>query len=113
MSKRVPYSEEKKKKISESCKGRIAWNKGLKKDLDERVNQNALAIEKAMQAGIKNGTIKRPPMSESNKRKLSERQSLNNSGGKTKWFEVAGQKIQGTWERNIAIKFEELKVAEV
>ena len=28
MSKRVPCSEEKKKKISESCKGRIAWNKG-------------------------------------------------------------------------------------
>jgi len=29
MRKRVPCSEEKKRKISESCKGRKAWNKGL------------------------------------------------------------------------------------
>jgi hypothetical protein len=28
MTKRIPCSEEKKKKISESCKGRVAWNKG-------------------------------------------------------------------------------------
>lgn len=44
------------------------------------------------------------------KRKISEKLSINNKGGRAKWYEVAGQKVQGTWERNIALKFEELGV---
>ena len=36
--------------------------------------------------------------------------SINNKGGRSKWYEVAGQKVQGTWERNIALKFEELGI---
>lgn len=44
------------------------------------------------------------------KKKLSIKQSLNNSGGKCKWYEVAGQKVQGTWERNVALKLEELGI---
>lgn len=36
--------------------------------------------------------------------------SLHNPGGKCKWFEVAGQKVQGSWERDIALKFEQLKI---
>ena len=87
-----------------------AWNKGLSKKTDERIRQLGYTISKNQKEAFKNGTRKPTKMSEENKIKLSERQSLNNSGGKTKWFEVAGQKIQGTWERNIAIKFEELKI---
>ena len=41
---------------------------------------------------------------------LSIRQSLHNSGGRCKWYEVAGQKVQGSWERDIASKFEEIGV---
>jgi hypothetical protein len=41
---------------------------------------------------------------------LSKQQSIKNRGGKSKWFEVTGQKVQGTWERNIALKFEELGI---
>lgn len=41
---------------------------------------------------------------------LSIKQSLNNSGGRCKWYEVSGIKVQGTWERNIAEKFNELNV---
>lgn len=33
--------------------------------------------------------------------------SINNKGGRCKWYDVAGQKVQGTWERDLAIKFEE------
>ena len=46
-------------------------------------------------------------MGEAARRAVSKRQSLNNSGGRCKWFEVAGQKVQGTWERDMALKFEE------
>lgn len=45
-----------------------------------------------------------PVMSEKHRKATSERQSLNNSGGRCKWFEVDGQRVQGTWERDIADK---------
>ncbi len=44
------------------------------------------------------------------KRKISEKLSVNNKGGRTKWYEVSGQKVQGTWERNIALKFDEIGI---
>lgn len=44
------------------------------------------------------------------RKRLSEKQSLNNSGGKSKWFDINGIKVQGTWERDIAIKFNELNI---
>ena len=44
------------------------------------------------------------------KRKISQKLSINNKGGRSKWYEVAGQKVQGTWERNVALKFEELGI---
>ena len=44
------------------------------------------------------------------KRKIGEKLSINNKGGRAKWYEVAGQKVQGTWERNVALKFQELGI---
>jgi hypothetical protein len=44
------------------------------------------------------------------KHKISQKLSINNKGGRAKWYEVAGQKVQGTWERNVALKFEELGI---
>lgn len=41
---------------------------------------------------------------------LSINQSLNNKGGRCKWFEVSGIKVQGTWERDIAIKLNESSI---
>ncbi len=43
-------------------------------------------------------------------RKISEKLSINNKGGRAKWYEVAGQNVQGTWERDIAMKFEQLNI---
>lgn len=43
-------------------------------------------------------------MSEERRAQLSERFSLNNPGGKCKWYDVGGVKVQGTWERDIAMK---------
>lgn len=64
----------------------VAWNKGLP------------------------GTFAGKKHTEESKRKISEKLSINNKGGRSKWYEVAGQKVQGTWERNVALKFEELGI---
>lgn len=44
------------------------------------------------------------------RKQLSIEQSTYNRGGKSKWYEVSGQKVQGTWERNVAEKFNELGI---
>lgn len=85
-------------------KGNPSWNKGLTKFTDKRVEKNGQSVSKS-----KKGKKGRPH-SEETKRKISLKLSINNKGGKSKWYNVAGQKVQGTWERNCALKFEELKV---
>ena len=85
-------------------KGVPAWNKGLNKETDERVAKNALSISVA--------TKGRPGRKHTNetKEKLSKIMSVNNRGGRCKWYTVSGQKVQGTWEKNIANKFDELGI---
>ena len=85
-------------------KGTIAWNKGLTKETDSRVAKNGLSVSISTK-----GRLGRPHTEES-KRKISQKLSINNKGGRAKWYEVAGQKVQGTWERNVALKFEELGI---
>lgn len=84
--------------------GTPAWNKGLTKESDDRVAKNALAVSVSTK-----GRLGRPH-TEDTKRKISQKLSINNKGGRSKWYEVAGQKVQGTWERNCALKFEELDI---
>lgn len=77
-------------------KGTPSWNKGLTKKTDERVLKNTESVSKTIQNQIKNGTYVPRKMGDDAKRKLSERQSIKNSGGKSKWYEVNGIKVQGT-----------------
>ena len=67
-------------------------------------SKNAAAVSKATRGR------KGVPQTEENKRKTSIRMSLHNPGGKAKWYVVAGQKVQGTWERDIAITFENMGI---
>lgn len=78
-------------------KGKPAWNKGLK------------GVQVSPSKG-KPGTFTGKKHTEEAKRKISQRLSINNNGGRSKWYEVAGQKVQGTWEQNIALKFEEFGI---
>ena len=78
-------------------KGSPAWNKGLK------------GVQVSPMKG-KPGTFTGRKHTDESKRKIGEKLSINNKGGRAKWYEVAGQKVQGTWERNVALKFEELGV---
>ena len=49
-------------------------------------------------------------MGEEARLRISKAQSANNRGGFCKWYKVAGQKVQGTWERDMALRFEETGV---
>lgn len=44
------------------------------------------------------------------RKELSIQQSLKNRGGKSKWFDVGGVKVQGTWEKKVAEKLTELNI---
>ena len=62
------WSEESKKKLSDSCKGRIPWNKGLKTGpKSEEFRKKRSEYMK----GNKNGVGKGKPWSEENKKKIS------------------------------------------
>lgn len=78
------------------------WNRGLRKDTDIRVRRNGASVSSTMQNKVKLGLFIPNKMTQAEKEKLSIRQSLNNSGGKSKWFEINNIKVQGTWELEIA-----------
>jgi predicted nuclease of restriction endonuclease-like RecB superfamily len=84
--------------------GKPAWNRGLTKETSEIVKSLSEKISKTMtgRTGHKH--------SEETKQKISEQRSINNKGGRSKWFEIAGQRVQGTWELNVALKFEEHEI---
>lgn len=48
----------------------------------------------------KNGPNK---MGKEARERISIAQSTHNNGGKSKWFEINGIKVQGTWERDFAL----------
>ena len=83
-------------------KGCVPWNKGLTKDTDDRVKQYANSISALMKEQVACGTYVPPTMSDKARMELSERQSLNNSGGRCKWYDVNGTSVQGTYERQFA-----------
>lgn len=87
-------------------KGIDAWNKGLTKDTDGRVRQNSDSVSKTLREKVSNGTYIPRRMCASARQILSEKQSLNNSGGKSKWFDVAGKRVQGTYEKQFAEQME-------
>jgi len=77
--------------------GTTPWNKGK------------IGLQEAWNKGLP-GTFLGRKHTEDAKQKISEKLSINNKGGRAKWYTVAGQRVQGTWERNVALKFEELGI---
>jgi hypothetical protein len=91
-------------------RGEIPWNKGLTKETDERVAKNAKSLSNTIQKQIRDGVYVARKMGEDSKKILSEIQSLKNRGGKSKWYEINGTKVQGSWEYNIALILNALKI---
>lgn len=85
--------------------GKPAWNKGLK-GVQVSWNKGLPSPNK----GKKLEEIVGEERASVIKKNISRAMSINNKGGRAKWYEVAGQKVQGTWERNVALKFEELGI---
>lgn len=91
-------------------KGRVPWNKGLTKENDNRIALAAKKIKEAVSNSIKNGTFKVCKMSIDARNRQSKRMSSKNLGGRSKWFDIDGKKVQGTWEKRIAEKMVSLEI---
>jgi hypothetical protein len=105
----LTHKGEKSNLIAYNKKG-LTWNKGMTKATDQRVFKLGREISKTILRQIKEGKFVKRKMSEDAKNRLSIEQSLRNRGGKCKWYEVNGIKVQGTWERNLALKMSELEI---
>ena len=86
------------------------WNKGLTK------HDHPSIMAKSIETSQRNPHIYRKdfsgrPHTEEAKQKISRALSINNKGGRCKWYEVSGQKVQGTWERDFAVRLDEMGIA--
>jgi len=90
------------------------WNKGLTKETDARVLRSSKTISKVIRNKVANGSFNKSGWSlwtQKQKEYWSKRMSSNNQGGKSKWFEVSGYKVQGTWERDFALKLNDYNIS--
>lgn len=87
-----------------------SWNTGLTKESDDRIAKYG----QTLRIGYRTKTIHHPwlgrHLEEEHKQKISKKLSINNKGGRCNWFEVEGQKVQGTWEKNLAEHMTKLKI---
>lgn len=97
-------------KTGSKTKGRVSHRKGLTKETSEEIRKTAEKVSATAQRKIAEGTFVPTRMGQEARKKLSVEQSLNNRGGKCKWFDYKGQKLQGTWELNIAKKLDEMNI---
>lgn len=105
----INISTEGKKKRGKPV-GLSAWNKGLTKETDNRIMRQSENNSKTIKQQLQNGTYIPRIMGVDARKELSERQSLRNTGGRCKWFIVNDVAVQGTWERDIALKLNELGI---
>ena len=89
---------------------RKAYNKGLTKNNNEGVRKNSEILKE----GYRTGRIKPSFLGKTHSIKtreiISSKVSLNNKGGRCKWYIVDNQKVQGTWERDLATKMSSLNI---
>jgi hypothetical protein len=103
----VCLAQQAKAKLPKQKRGRpfgaIAWNKGLTKETSEIVKRNSDSMAKTTRQKVKDGTYVVSRMGEEARIRTSKRMTKHNPGGKCKWYEVNGIKVQGRWERDFAI----------
>lgn len=93
------------------AQGTKPWNYGLTSDNDYRVKLGAQNLSKTIKKKVDDGTFQVNRAGLIARMQTSKRQSEQNSGGKAKWFTVAGKKVQGTWERDFAKRLEDQHIA--
>ena len=97
-------------KTGKANKGKVSHRKGLTKYTSDEIRRTSEKVAIKQRQRVADGTYVPIKMSDESRKRLSEEQSLKNRGGKCKWFEYAGQKLQGTWELNVAKKLDELSI---
>lgn len=86
-------------------KKRVAWNKGLSKESDLRVKSYGNSISRSI-SGESNPFYGHEHSCDT-KNRIGEKLSINNKGGRCKWYDVRKvdgsiTKVQGTWEKRFA-----------
>lgn len=90
--------------------GRPSHRKGLTKETSEEIRKTSEKVKTTMRARVASGEYIPRSMGIEARQRLSVEQSLNNRGGKCRWYEYHGQKLQGTWELNVAMKLDEMNI---
>lgn len=85
----------------------IPWNKGLTKDTDNRVKKGGETFKERVNNGDIKLYWKNNHHTNETKKKIGEKLSKNNNGGRCKWFNFKRKngeevKLQGTWEVRFA-----------
>jgi hypothetical protein len=101
----IEYSKNKAGRQSKSN-----YRKGLTKETSEEIRKTSEKVSKTMKEKVANGTYIPIPWTDERRHALSVEQSLNNRGGKCKWFTYKGYKLQGRWELAVAKKLDELNI---
>lgn len=81
---------------------RLIWNKGLTCETSTVMKQLVAKKVKRYRDGELIGSFKGRHHSSESKKLISQKLSINNKGGRCKWYTVNGQKVQGTWEKSVA-----------
>ena len=89
---------------------KTSWNKGLSNETDNRVKEISRKNSILLQEKVKNGTYIPIVQTEEMRQNTSKRMSESNPGGRCKWYEINGIKVQGTWELNIAKILNKLQI---
>lgn len=88
-------------------KGHIPWNKGLTKETSDKILQQANNLKRRYAEGELIPIWLGKKLSEKTRRKISKKLSINNKGGRCKWYEHTKPngnkiKVQGTYELRFA-----------
>lgn len=83
-------------------KGKPNARRGWTKETHPEIIKQNRKTQETMKKKREAGWVHTPHFTEEFLKTTSERMSLHNPGGKTKWFEVAGIKVQGTYEKYFA-----------
>lgn len=85
-------------------------NKGLTKENSESIRKGIETYRSNIEKGITINHWLGRSHSEESKLKISKKLSVNQKGGRCKWYNFEGQSLQGTWELEIAKKLSEAKI---
>ena len=89
---------------------RTQWNKGKTKDTCEITKKQAEQQIEKYKYGDITGPFTGHKHTDKTKKIISEKLSINNKGGRCKWYDVNGVSVQGTWERDIAIQLTKMNI---